>query len=194
LGVAAGVAGKIGALLAVAWLSFAAGAARAECVDPFQLDVVYGAANFTQSRHLVGVRAPLVSRGRVEVSAQSVVWRVTDPLDINTTITPAGITQAVEGGAPQALGPQGGGDAFLASAGLFELLVGDFNALRDHYEVARASPAASGAWRIRLTPRAQAMARFVSSVEIGGCERVERVEVRQASGDWMEIALSAMGR
>ncbi len=121
------------------------------------------------------------------------VWRVTEPLDIRTTITPAGITQAVDGGAPQSLGPQGGGDAFLSSAGLFDLLAGNFTALRTHYEVARDAPAASGAWRLRLTPRAASMARFVSHIAIGGCERVERVEVRQASGDWMEIALSALG-
>jgi Outer membrane lipoprotein carrier protein LolA-like len=193
VGVPANLAGKIVALLAFACVSLGAGAARAACADPFALDVAYGAADFTQSRHLTGVRAPLVSRGRVEVAAQSVVWRVTEPLDIRTTITPAGITQAVEGGPPQSLGPQGGGDAFLSSAGLFDLLAGNLAGLHAHYDLAREPAAASGDWRVRLTPRAASMARFVSHIAIAGCERLENVEVRQASGDWMEIALSAMG-
>lgn len=157
------------------------------------MQVEYGTMAFTQTRHLNGVRAPLVSRGRAVVAADRVDWRVTDPLDIRTTITPSGITQSIEGGPPQRVGPQAGGDAFLSSAGLFDLLVGDFSALSTHYTVFRGAPQANGAWSMRLTPRSEGLARFVSHIEVGGCERVSEVEVRQANGDWMEIALAPSG-
>jgi hypothetical protein len=157
------------------------------------MTVEYGAMAFTQTRHLNGVRAPLVSRGQAVVAANRVDWRVTAPIDVVTTITPAGITQSVEGGPPQRVGPQGGGDAFLSSAGLFDLLVGDFDGLNAHYTLVRSPAQSNGGWRMRLTPRSPELARFVSHIEVAGCERVTQVELRQANGDWMEIALAPAG-
>jgi len=186
------LAGKASAVLAAVMLMFAA-PAEAACVDPNAMQVEYGAMSFTQTRHLTGVRAPLVSRGRANIAAERVEWHVTDPLDIRTTITPTGITQSIENGPAQRVGPQGGGDAFLSSAGLFDLLVGDFTALQTHYTITRAAPAANGAWSMRLTPRAASLSRFVSAIDVAGCERVTGVEVRQANGDRMEIALAPAG-
>jgi hypothetical protein len=155
--------------------------------------VEYGALSFTQTRHLSGVRAPLVSHGRADLAPDRVGWHVTRPMDILTTITPAGITQSINNGPAQRVGAQGGGDAFLSSAGLFDLLVGNFDSLDTHYTVARDAPGANGAWTMRLTPRAPSLARFVASIEVQGCERVSGVVVRQANGDWMQIALAPAG-
>ncbi len=155
-----------------------------------RLQPEYGTFGFTQTRHLSGVRAPLVSRGQAIVAQGRIDWRVTQPLEIRTVITPAGITQSVEGGAPQRMA--GGGDAFLSSAGLLNLLSGDIASLASHYEIAR-SPGVGGGWRVRLTPKSQSMARFLSYIEAGGCDRVTNVEVRQANGDWMDIALTPPG-
>lgn len=170
-----------------------ASVAHAQCADPFAMNMPLGAAPFTQTRHLSGVRAPLVSRGVATTSAERVDWRVREPIDILTRVTRAEITQSVEGGAPQRIGPQGGGDAFLSSAGLFDLLVGDLDSLNAHYQVTRGAPAANGAWSLSLAPRAAQLSRFVSRIEVVGCDRVERVEVRQANGDWMEIVLGPVG-
>jgi len=156
-----------------------------------RLSAEYGAFAFTQTRHLSGVRAPLVSRGQAVVAENRIDWRVTQPLDIRTTITPAGITQSVEGGPPQRMSGQG--DALFSSAGLLNLLAGDISALSNYYDIARAPGAAAGAWRVRLTPKSQSTARFIAYIEAGGCERVSSVEVRQANGDRMEIALSPAG-
>jgi hypothetical protein len=185
---AARAAGKAGALLAALIVIGFASAASAQCADPLHLPVEYGSLSFTQTRHLNGVRAPLVSRGRAVIAAERVEWNVNDPIDIRTTITESGITQSVENGPAQRVGPQG--DAFLSSAGLFNLLAGDFSSLGSHYTIARGAAGANGRWTVRLTPRAEALARFVSYIEVGGCEGVRAVEVRQANGDWMEIALA----
>lgn len=143
---------------------------------------------FTQTRHLSAIRTPLVSRGQAVIARDRVDWTVTQPVNIRTTITSAGITQSVEGGPAQRVGPQG--DAFLSSAGLFNLLAGDFSQLSAHYDIARGAAGADGAWTLQLTPKAASLARFVSRIEVNGCRRVEGVEVRQADGDWMEIALA----
>lgn len=189
MGVAAGVLAKACAVLAALWLSFA-GAAYAQCADPLRLPAEFGTFGFTQTRHLSGVRAPLVSRGQAVVAENRIDWNVSQPLDIRTVITPSGITQSVDGGAPQRMGGQG--DAFLSSAGLLNLLSGDISSLSTHYDITR-TPAANGAWRVRLTPKSASMARFLSYIEAAGCERVSNVEVRQVNGDWMEIALSPAG-
>lgn len=162
--------------------------AAADCIDPMQMQVEYGTMAFVQTRHLSGVRAPLVARGRAQIAPQRVDWRVTEPVNVVTTITPAGLTQSVDGAAPQRVGPTS--DAFLSSAGLLSLLTGDLDSLTASYQVARQPNAASGHWRVRLTPRAAQMAQFLSYLEVAGCERLASVEVRQANGDWMEIALS----
>lgn len=158
------------------------------------MPVEYGQIGFTQTRHLNGVRAPLVSRGTATIAQSRVDWRVTDPIDILTTISSTGITQSVENGPPQRVAMQGAGDAFLTSAGLFDLLAGNFAALNTHYTVVRAASGANGAWRMRLTPRAAGLAQVVSYIEVAGCERVQNVEVRQANDDWMSIALAPIGR
>lgn len=185
---AARLAGQAGALLAALFVIGFAGAASAQCADPLRLPVEYGSLSFTQTRHLSGVRAPLVSRGRAVIAAERVEWNVSEPISIRTTITESGITQSVENGPAQRVGPQG--DAFLSSAGLFNLLAGDFATLGSHYDIARGEGGPNGRWTLRLIPKAAALSRFVSYIEVGGCDGVRAVEVRQANGDWMEIALA----
>jgi hypothetical protein len=157
------------------------------------MQVEYGQVSFTQARHLNGVRAPLVSRGVAAIAPGRVDWRVTDPMEILTSITPTGITQSVEGAPAQRVGPQGGGDAFLSSAGLFDLLAGNFSALDAHYAVDRAPNSADGSWSMRLTPRAAGLAQVLSYIDVAGCEHVQNVEVRQANNDWMAITLAPTG-
>ncbi len=191
MGRAADLGRKVGALLAALFLI--AAPASAACVDPNSIQVEYGALSFTQTRHLNGIRTPLVARGRATIAAERVDWHVTSPMNVLTTITRAGISQSIDGGAPQRVSTGGGGDAFLSSAGLFDMLVGDFDSLNEHYTVTRGPAGAGGSWTLRLTPRAASLARAVSSIEVAGCERVAQVEVRQANGDRMEISLAPSG-
>jgi hypothetical protein len=147
---------------------------------------------FTQTRHLNGITRPLVARGRATIAAERVDWHVTTPVNALTTITPGGITQSIDGGAPQRV--QAGGDALLSSAGLFDMLTGNFDALEQHYAITQRPARADGGWSIRLTPRAAAMARALTHIDVAGCERVADVAVQQANGDRMEINLGPISR
>jgi hypothetical protein len=191
VGHAADLARKVGAVLAALFLIATPAYA---CVDPNRIQVEYGSMSFTQTRHLNGVARPLTARGRATIAAERVDWHVTTPVDALTTITPSGITQSIDGGPPQRVNAQAGGDAFLSSAGLFDMLVGNFDALEQHYTIANGPRQANGDWSIRLTPKAQGLQRFLSHIEVVGCERVAEVEVRQANGDWMEISLDPISR
>jgi hypothetical protein len=188
MAIAAGFAGKACAVFAL-MATVLLGAAHAQCADPFHIAAPTGAVAFTQTRHLSGVARPLVSHGQAQVGADRLQWHVTQPVDILTVISPAGVTQSIEGGPAQSMGPQGG-DAFMSSSGLLDIMRGDFTAARTHYEVAALPAAASGDWRLRLTPRSAQMARFISFFEVQGCDAVGQVKVQQAGGDWMEIQLA----
>jgi hypothetical protein len=191
VGRAADLARKAGAVLVAAFL-IAAPANAAACIDPNNIRVEYGSMSFTQTRHLNGITRPLVARGQATIAAQRVDWHVTTPVDALTTITPSGITQSIDGGAPQRV--NAGGDALLSSAGLFDMLVGNFEALQQHYTITPQPARANGDWSIRLTPRAAGMARALTHIDVAGCERVAEVEVQQANGDRMEINLGPISR
>lgn len=162
----------------------------ANCTDPFKIAVERGAKAFTQTRHLNKVATPLVSHGEAVIAKDRVEWHVTKPLDVLTTITPQGMTQSVENSPPQALGPQDSSNAFLASTGLFDLLVGDFASARTHYDIANVQPPQAKSWKLKFTPRQPALAKFISNIAVVGCTRIEQVEVYQANGDWMQISLA----
>ena len=182
MGFAAGLIGKIGAVFVVtAALGFSA--AHATCADPFSLRPPAGSVAFTQTRHLNGVANPLVSRGQARVQNQIINWHVTTPVDILTTIGPNGVTQSVEGGPAQNVGPEGAG--FLSGSGLGAVFSGDFNAARAQYDIVN-TPGANG-WTLRLTPRSEQMRRAIAGIDIGGCSAIDSVSVRQASGDRTDI-------
>ena len=176
--------------LFVAALALCIAPQASACTDPFDVAVAHGDLDFVQTRRLSGVRVPLVSRGRVTINAQSVDWRVTEPVEVLTHIGADGITQSVDGGAPEPVGAQGA--SFVTTTGLIDLLNGNFEALRANYDIAQ-STGANGGWSMRLTPLADSLAQYVASIDVRGCERVDSVEVHQANGDSMSITLSPVG-
>ena len=169
------------------WVGTAAAAAK--CADPFSTLQVQAISAFTQTRYFQGVSKPLVSQGLVKLSADRVQWHVKKPVDIVTVIAPDGVSQSIEGGPVQALGPRGG-DSFLADSGLRHVLSGDFTAARAGYKITNLPEAPNGNWRLRLVPRAEPFARFVRHLDVEGCAGVAQIRVQQANGDWMDIHLT----
>lgn len=177
--------------LAVAGLSLATAApAFAACVDPFKLKAETGTFDFKQTRRLASMKTPLVSTGVANVKPGRVDWRVVKPVDVRLTITPGKITQSVQGGPAQAVGPASA-DPFLRSSGMFELLTGDYAALRRYYTVTGGPASPGGAWKLSLKPKDASLARFLSTIEISGCSRAEAVTIRQANGDTIAIEMGA---
>lgn len=167
---------------AILALAFAASAEAAPCADPMRLGVEQGEAQFRQTRRIKGVANPLVSNGVMTIRGDVLTWRVREPVNILTTITPTGVTQSIDGAAPQKLA---GGGAF-EQTGMLRLLTGNFSQIERSYAVARAA-GANGGWRLTLTPKDAGLARFLANVEVRGCTRVDGVLVRQADGDSIEL-------
>lgn len=189
-------AGKTGAfpliraLVAAGLVSLMAAPAVAECAKPEAVAAPKGEQAFTQTRILKGLKRPIVSTGSVLVQGETVVWTVKEPIEIITRITKTGVTQSVDGGAPEPLGPEGS-DAVLVQSGLMDLLKGQLSALDTRYSVKRAARTKGDGWKLDMTPKAEQLKGWIAGLEVEGCTRIETVSIRQANGDVMNVALAA---
>jgi hypothetical protein len=182
------LAGGLAAGLSVAAEAQGSAQGKGACADPEKAGAMMGGRDFVQTRHLSGLAAPLVSHGHVVVSRDRVDWNVEDPLSIHTAITAKGITQSVDGGPYEPLG-SASQQAWISGAGLFDLLVGNFEGVKAVFKIETIASGSDG-WKLRLTPLAQGFASVVSEIDVSGCKAIDGVEVHQTGGDVMEIELS----
>ncbi len=163
----------------------------AACAKPETLAKLSGAQGFEQTRTLKGVKRPMKSSGVVEVSGANVMWKVTSPVSIVTKVTPQGITQSVDGGPEEKLGPAAGSNPFLTESGLMDILKGDFSAMEQRYVVKRENRTKPEGWKLDLSPRSAQLSPYIAGVRIEGCKRIEAISVDQANGDSIRIDLKA---
>lgn len=180
------VALVIGGLIAIG-----AGPSFAACADPFKVKATTGTFDFKQTRRLASMKTPLVSTGVATARPGRIDWRVVKPVDVRLTITPGKIMQSVQGGPAQSVGPASA-DPFLRSSGMFELLSGNYEALRKYYAISGGPASPGGAWKLALKPKDATLARFLTTIEIAGCARAEAVTIRQANGDTIAIEMGAV--
>jgi hypothetical protein len=166
-------------------------AAAAACVKPESLAKLSGEQGFTQTRTLKGVKRPLTTNGTLKPEADGVVWTVTDPIQIVTRITSKGVTQAIEGGKEEPVGPAGGANPFFTETGLVDLLRGDLSRLETRYAVQRSTRTKPQGWKLSLTPKAEAVKGYIATIAVEGCQRVESIAVKQANGDMIRVDLKA---
>lgn len=163
--------------------------AFAECAKPEQVALIRGEHAFVQTRMLKGVKRPLAAEGVLKTEADTAVWTVKQPIEIVTRIGPEGVTQAVDGGPPEPVGPQGTGNPFFQDTGLVDLLRGDLSRVEEHYEVKRSVRTEPAGWTLALSPKSELLSKYIASVTVEGCQRVASITVVQSSGDTLRIDL-----
>ncbi|HEX5068421.1 MAG TPA: outer membrane lipoprotein carrier protein LolA [Myxococcota bacterium] len=142
-------------------------------------------ARFEEEKHLSLLRAPLKSEGTLYYARPDLIARKTE--------RPAASSWVLQGETLAIRGPDGERSLDLASApglqpfieALRALLRGDLSALERGFEIAFDSPdAASGRWRIRLTPREAPLRDAVAAIEVEGAgEILSTFRVREVGGD-----------
>ncbi len=165
-------------------------AAERTCPPPSSLAVSDFSREFVQTRHLKGVSAPLVSRGTVSLDGETIRWHNRSPFDILTTFGPDGITQSVEGGDAEPVSMGGGAVPGLGGLPLASVLRGDLNALNAYFRISTSAGAVDGAWVAVLTPLDGRLADILGTIELRGCDEVERVTLGRSTGDRDVIELS----
>ena len=144
---------------------------------------------FVQARNLKGISSTLKSEGSfVLAPGKGLIWRIEDPIQTITIITPAGIRQIVDGSEVQRI------DAakvpFIAH--FYDMLngalMGDWTAMRHDFAVQTNGDRA--AWRTLLTPVRpnDPIAGMLASIVITGGKMVDGVEISRTNGDSERIA------
>lgn len=174
---------KLAALPVLFAAAFSSAATAATCPSPRDIEIGEVDRAFTQERHIKGMSKPLLSRGRLTADEDRIVWHMTEPFDVETVIAPGGITESVNGEAPRPVasgsGELGGAVARSAAA----LMRGKWDELSSLFDVSEPSTRDDGDWQVQLSPLNERMKRAVGSIEVTGCEDVERIEIGAEGGD-----------
>jgi hypothetical protein len=144
---------------------------------------------FEQARNLKGITSTLKSDGTfVLAPGRGLIWRIEDPIETTTVITPAGIRQIVNGSEVQRI--EAAKVPFIAH--FYDMLngalIGDWTAMRHDFSVETTGN--RGAWRSRLTPLrpTDPIGGMLASIVITGGKMVDGVEIRRTNGDSERIA------
>jgi hypothetical protein len=144
---------------------------------------------FVQARNLKGISSTLKSEGTfVLAPGKGLIWRIEDPIQTVTIITPDGIRQIINGSEVQRI------DAakvpFISH--FYDMLdgalMGDWTAMRHDFAVQTKGDRV--AWRTILTPVRpnDPIAGMLASIVISGGKMVDGVEISRANGDSERIA------
>lgn len=164
-------------------IASAVNATPSVCLSPDQIGTRDVDRTFTQERTLPGLRAPLTSKGRVVVNGTGIVWHMTDPFDVRTTITSDGISQSVNGGLPVSGTTEG---ATLLKP-LSALLRADWTELENMFRITRQENEGEMRWRIILTPYDDHLESVVGSIIVTGCREIDSVEIERGDSDRQTI-------
>jgi hypothetical protein len=139
---------------------------------------------FVQARNLKGISSTLNSKGTfVLAPGRGLIWRIEDPIQTVTIITPAGIRQIINGSEVQSI--EAAKVPFIAH--FYDMLdgalMGDWTAMRHDFAVQTKGDRA--AWRTVLTPVRpnDPIAGMLASIVITGGKMVDGVEINRANGD-----------
>ena len=162
----------------------ATGFAMAEtCVQPDQLHVTAIDRPFVQERFLAGMTDPLHSEGRLQVSPEKISWHMTSPFDVETILTPTAITQSINGGTPQPMGPSGS-DISASIARLFaNLLQGRWSDLQSVFRVSKGASVPGAPWSMSLESLDPQMQKILGKIEVQGCTDIATIKIDHENGD-----------
>ena len=184
MGDAANPARKVVALFALTLgvASTAAFAAQA-CPAPDKLRAEAIDRSFTQDKNLAGMSKPLHSEGRLTASSDAVVWHMTTPFDVATTITAKGIVQSVDNGPAQPVGPGSAEIGISVAKSMAAMMRGQWDELKTMFDVAVSPVPAAGDWTVKLTPLDPRLLSVVGIITVRGCTDVDDVTIERADGD-----------
>lgn len=143
-------------------------------------DVLRG--EFTETRVLKDLTAPLVSRGSFTIAPRyGLIWKVEHPFALTTTLTAEGLRQETQG--MEATNLRAERLPFLGP--LYHMLMGslagDIAPLHSQFEITQQGT--PRAWKATLIPKPQASAMPFARIEMEGGRFVTRVVMHKPDGE-----------
>lgn len=178
------------------WLAFAAVALQgsaptsslAVAVRAQLEDAAVVVGGFEQEKQLKGFKRPLKSSGDFRVERkQGIWWHTRHPFESELVVRPqeivtrSGGTEVLRVDAAKEPAVRAINAIFLA------VLAGDIDVLEDQFDVTGSVEPKT--WTLRLTPKAEALRRALSRIELTGERFVRHLELVEVSGDVTRIRL-----
>jgi len=158
------------------------------CPSPDQIRVGSTDKAFTQERYLNGVDQPLKSSGRIKIDNDEIHWHMLVPFDVDTIITPSGISQSVNGAPPEPAGVSGGLGPQLAK--LFaDLVQGKWAELNSTFKVTKNPTKAGSPWSVSLETIDPTLKKGINQIDVEGCTDISGIKIQHPNGDHEQITL-----
>jgi len=150
-------------------------------------EVVRG--EFEQKKYIQALAKPLVSRGDFLVARErGVLWRTRIPFAQTVRLTRAGIVLEQGGETSVRLSAAREPAVQAATGVLFALWSGDFDRLRDDFDLSGRAERES--WSVTLRPTRAVPAQLFQSVHMEGGSHIRAVDLLERNGDRTEIRFS----
>jgi len=150
-------------------------------------EVVRG--EFEQKKYIQALAKPLVSRGDFLVARErGVLWRTRIPFAQTVRLTRAGIVLEQGGETSVRLSAEREPAVRAATGVLFALWAGDFDRLREHFELS--GQVEREGWSVVLRPIGAMPAQLFQSVRMEGGSHIRAVDLLERNGDRTEIRFS----
>jgi hypothetical protein len=152
-------------------------------------DILCG--RFDQTKHLNGMKKPLLSNGRFcVVSGKGVLWRTLQPFPNTLRLTKDEIVHFQGERVAMRLDAKQEPTVRMINSVLFSLLAGDLAKLDTLFEVD--GSVESGRWKVALTARQPALAKAIGAISLDGASFVKNIAINEASGDRTSIVFSSI--
>jgi hypothetical protein len=142
-------------------------------------------ARFTEEKHLSLLALPLESRGVLYFLPPGHLTRIVEsPTPTRLSITPAEL-RIVDPDREEVIDLHANDQVRVFVTSLLGIFAGDRAGLERSFAIEYTPDLADDAhWRLRLTPRAEPLVDWLSSLELSGAgTRIERIELREPNGD-----------
>ncbi|RJF97213.1 outer membrane lipoprotein carrier protein LolA [Noviherbaspirillum saxi] len=146
---------------------------------------------FDQTKHLAGMKKPLLSNGRFCVAAgKGVLWRTLQPFPNTLRLTRDEIVHMQGDRVAMRLDAKQEPVVRMINNVLFSLLAGDLGQLETLFE--GDGSVEGNQWNVALKARDPGLAKVISAVSLDGGPYVKNIVLHEANGDRTSIAFSAM--
>lgn len=146
---------------------------------------------FEQRKLVKGFRNPVVSSGDFVVSRQrGILWRTVQPFASTLVVTrDSVVARGADGSVARRLSANEEPAVRTISETLFGVMAADLGVLAQRFLVDGELAGREG-WRLVLTPRDAALARWVQHVELEGERFLRAIRLQEGSGDRTDIRLA----
>lgn len=134
---------------------------------------------FEQSRYLADLDTSIEGYGQYRFEAgQQVIWTLESPVRETMTLSNDGIRRN---------GERVDDDPAGVATLIMQLLNGQLTALEDRFDIRLEGNEQD--WHATLVPRQQALASYMTGIDMRGGERLEQIDMAMADGDRLDIHL-----